>query len=291
MLITLVSGIAVGCVYALVALGYSLIFRTTGIVNFAQGAFVMIGGMSTWWLLDSVGLPLWVSILGGVLVTAAAGGLLWVGVVLPLWKRGSAPFVVILATLVFAGLAEDVIEKALGTNPETLPSWVSGRLVVGSVSIDSQYLVVIGITLLMLALVIVALRSTVLGRAMRAVAADRRVASLLGISAERVGALAMVATAAVGGLAGILFAPVQYTAYSVGLDYGIFGFVAAVIGGFGSLPGALVGGIVVGVIESLVGRYVSATYEEVIALGLLLILLVVRPRGLVGGAWAGEADA
>jgi len=291
MLVTIVSGLALGCVYGLVALGYSLIFRTTGIVNFAQGAFVMVGGMSTWWLLDSVGLPLWLAVLGGVLVTAVAGGLLWAGVVLPLWRRGSAAFVVILATLVFGGLAEDVVEKVLGTSPETLPSWVAGRLVVGSVSIDYQYLVVIGMTLVLLVLVLVALRSTVLGRAMRAVAADRRVASLLGISAERVGALAMVATAAVGGLAGILFAPVQYTAYSVGLDYGIFGFVAAVIGGFGSLPGALVGGLLVGVIESLVGRYVSATYEEVIALVLLLVLLVVRPRGLVGGSWAGEVEA
>lgn len=288
MLITLISGVALGCVYALVALGYSLIFRTTGIVNFAQGAFVMVGGMSTWWLLDSIGAPFWLSVVGGVVVTGVVGALLWGAVVLPLWKRGSASFVVILATLVFAGLAEDVVEKALGTNPETLPSWVTGRLVAGSVVIDYQYLVVIGVTLLVLALVLLLLKFSVIGRAMRAVAADRKVASLLGISAERVGALAMVATAAIGGLAGVLFAPVQYTAYSVGLDYGIFGFVAAVIGGFGSLPGALVGGLVVGVVESLVGRYLSATYEEVIALVLLLVLLVVRPRGLVGSAWAGE---
>ena len=94
----------------------------------------------------------------------------------------------------------------------------------------------------------------------------------------------MVSTAIFGGLAGIMLAPVQYTSYSIGLTYGIFGFVAAIIGGFGSLPGAVVGGIAVGLIESIAGRYVSSTYEVVIALVLLLVLLVIRPAGLLGKA-------
>jgi len=282
MLFTIVEGIALGFIYALVALGYSLIYRTTGVVNFAQGAFVMVGGMATYWALDVVHLQYLLALLVGLVITALTGLVLWVGLVLPLWKRGTAAFVVILATLVFGDLVENVVERWLGTNPETLPAWINGRLVIGSFGISYQYLVIIVVALIIMIGVGVVLAKTSIGISMRAVASDRTTSQLLGISPQRIGALAMVATAVIGGLAGILLAPAQYTSYSLGLSYGIFGFVAAIIGGFGSLPGALVGGVALGLIESIAGRYVSSTYEEVIALALLLILLVLRPAGLIG---------
>lgn len=287
MLTTIIIGLAVGCVYALVAMGYSLIYETTRIVNFAQGAFIMIGGMSTYWLSSIVKLPYPLAVMGGVTITALAGLLLWVALVLPLWRRQTAAFVVILATLVAADLAQNVVEKLLGTNPETLPAWISGRVQFAGAQIENQYLVVIGATLVLVALVSLFLQRTAMGRCMRACAADRGTSQLLGIAPERIGALAMVVTAAIGGLAGITFAPAQYTAYSDGITYGVFGFVAAVIGGFGSLKGALAGGVAVGVIESLTGRYISTTYEEVIALAILLLLLATRPQGIMGGAWEG----
>lgn len=283
---TIIIGVAVGCVYALVAAGYSLIYRTTGIVNFAQGAFVMVGGMSAYWLLqEHVPYPL--AVAAGVIIAAAVGLLLWGALVFPLWRRGSAAFVIILATLVFGDLCQNVVEQWLGTNPQTLPAWIAGRVSIGFATVEAQYLIVIGGAVLLLVVLGAFLRWSALGRTMRACAADRRVSELLGIAPERVGALAMVLTAAVGGLAGVMFAPAQYTSYSDGLVYGIYGFVAAVIGGFGSLPGAVAGGIVVGVVESLTGRYISATYEEVIAFALLLVLLVLRPQGITGAAWEG----
>lgn len=287
MISTIVIGIAVGCVYSLVAVGYSVIYQTTRIVNFAQGAFIMIGGMSAYWLVDSVGLPYALAIACGVAITALSGLVLWVALVLPLWRRKVAPFVVILATLVAADLAQNVVEKLLGTNPETLPAWVHGRVSLAGVGIDIQYLLVIGVTLVLIVGVASFLRRTSLGRSMRACAADRRTSQLLGIAPERIGALAMVLTAAMAGLAGIVLAPAQYTSYSDGITYGVFGFVAAVLGGFGNLWGALVGGLAVGVVESLTGRYISTTYEEVIALGILLVLLAVRPQGILGSAWEG----
>jgi branched-chain amino acid transport system permease protein len=284
MLFTIVEGISLGFIYALVAMGYSLIYRTTGVVNFAQGAFVMVGGMATYWAFGVLHMPFLAAVFVGLLITALVGLILWMALVLPLWKRGSAGFVVILATLVFADLADNVFEKWLGTNPESLPAWVNGRLVIGSFGISFEYLVIIVVSVIIMIGVGLFLAKTSTGIAMRACAADRVTSQLLGISPQAVGGIAMVSTAIFGGLAGIMLAPVQYASYSIGLTYGVFGFVAAIIGGFGSLPGAVVGGIAVGLIESIAGRYVSSTYEVVIALVLLLVLLVIRPAGLLGKA-------
>lgn len=286
MITILAIGIATGCVYALVALGYSLIYRTTGIVNFAQGAFVMVGGMSTYWLRNIIHLPYWLAIVGGIAAAAGVGLLLWGGLVFPLWRRGSAAFTVILATLVFGDLVSNVVAKTISTDPQTLPAWAAGfRLHLGSSEVDGQYFIVIAIAVVSMAVVATVLRRSAIGKAMRACAADRRTSQLLGIAPARVGAIAMVVTAGLGGLAGAAFAPAQYTSYDAGLTYGIYGFIAAVLGGFGNLWGALYGGILVGVVSAFTARYISATYVEVIAFGILLVLLVIRPQGIFGSAW------
>ncbi len=282
MLFTVVEGVAIGAIYALVAMGYSLIYRTTGVVNFAQGAFVMVGGMATYWALTALRLPYIPAIFVGLVIAGLCGLILWSVLVLPLWRRGSPAFAVILGTVVFGDLVQNVVEKWLGTNPETLPAWINGRLTIGSFGIAYQYLVIIGTAAILMIAVSWFLGKAPLGLAMRACASNRVTSQLLAISPQLVGGAAMVATAVIGGLAGIMLAPTLYTSYSLGLSYGIYGFVAAIIGGFGSLPGAMVGGIAVGLIESIAGRYVSSTYEEVIALAVLLVLLVLRPAGILG---------
>lgn len=282
----LAIGIATGCVYALVAIGYSLIYRTTGIVNFAQGAFVMIGGMSAYWLRSQVHAPYWLAIIGGIVIAALTGALLWAAVVLPLWRRNSPAFVVILATLVFGDLAANVVAKTISTNPQSLPDWVPGfHLRFGGSGIAGQYLFVIIVALVCMAFFATVLTRSSIGKAMRACAADRSTSQLLGIAPARVGAIAMVSTAAVGGLAGVAFTPAQFTYYNAALAYGIYGFIAAVLGGLGNIRGAAIGGILVGLLTAVAGRYISASYEEVIAFGLLLVLLAIRPQGLVGAAW------
>jgi branched-chain amino acid transport system permease protein len=286
MSIIVATGIATGCVYALVGVGFSLIYRTTGIVNFAQGVFVALGGMVAFWLLQEVQLPYPLALLLSLGVTVVAGLLLWVLVVLPIWRRQSDQISVMMACLVVAGLVTILIQKWLGTQPRTLPEWLPGvRVELPGGSITGQYAIVIVATLALVAGVGAFLQFSTLGRAMRACAASRETSALLGISPERIGALSMAATAGLGGLGGILIAPAQYTS-SDATTYGIFGFVAAVLGGFGTLRGPLIGGILVGVLQALVGRYLSAEYETVMVFMLLLVLLTVRPRGLLGSEWA-----
>ena len=279
----LAIGIATGFVYALVAVGYSLIYRTTGIVNFAQGAFVMVGGMATYWLYKVHHVPYPLAAAGGVVVAGLVGAVLWAGLVSPLWRRNSPAVVVILATLVFGELVANVVAKAISADPQTLPPWFRGlRVPVGGASIDGQYLVVIVVALVSIIAVAIVLRRSNLGRAMRACAANTQTSQLLGIAPRRVGAAAMIFTAALAGLAGVVFTPAQYTDYSSALNFGIYGFVAATIGSFGDLWGALLGGVLLGVVTALTGRFISTNYELVIAFAILLVLLVLRPQGLLG---------
>ena len=284
--LTLAIGIATGCVYALVAVGYSLNYRTTGVVNFAQGGYVMIGGFATWWFFSVAALPYPLAIASGVAVATLIGLLLWTMVVLPLWRRRSPPYVVLLATIVFGAIVGNATLLLLGTLPQTLPPWVPGlAFEFEGNRIDGQYGLIIAASLLSLIAFGAVLRFSSLGRAMRACAASRDTSQLLGISPERIGALSFAATAALGGFGGAMITPAQFTSSEVGLAFGVFGFVAAVLGGFGSLLGALIGGLLLGVVNALVGRYVSSNYQTVIAFGILLLLLAVRPQGIVGRHW------
>jgi branched-chain amino acid transport system permease protein len=284
--LTLAIGIATGCVYALVAVGYSLIYRTTGVVNFAQGSYVMVGGFATWWFFTEAGLPYPLAIAAGIAVATLTGLGLWVVVVLPLWRRRSAPYVVLLATIVFGAIVGNATLLLLGTLPQTLPPWVPGwGFEFEGSRIDGQYGLIVATTLLLLIGFAAVLQLSPLGRAMRACAASRETSQLLGISPERIGAFAFTTTAALGGLGGAMITPAQFTSSEVGLAYGVFGFVAAVLGGFGSLAGALAGGVLLGIVDAVIGRYISSNYQTVIAFGILLVLLAVRPQGLIGRHW------
>lgn len=286
--LTVAIGIATGCVYALVAVGYSLIYRTTGVVNFAQGSYVMIGGFSTWWFYAEAGLPYALAIAAGIIVATLVGLALWTIVVLPLWRRHSAPYVVLLSTIVFGAIVGNATLLMLGSLPQTLPQWIPGLAFdIQGNRIDGQYGLVIIATLLSLIGFGSVLRFSPLGWAMRACAASRDTSQLLGISPERIGAISFATTAALGGLGGAMITPAQFTSSEVGLAYGVFGFVAAVLGGFGSLSGALAGGVFLGLVNVVVGRYISSNYQTVIAFGILLALLAVRPQGIIGRHWEG----
>src|SRR5512134_109398 len=280
----LATGLTVGAVYALVALGFSIIYNASGVINFAQGEFVMIGGMSAVALV-ATGLPLAVAIPLAVAATTVAGLALERFAIAP--ARG-APVVTLIiitigASIFLRGLATIVWDKKL----HALPAF-SGERPIGvlGATVVPQSLWVIGATAAIVAALWWFFGRTRLGKAMLATSHNRLAAELVGINVRHVLFLAFGLSAALGALAGILTAPITLTSYDVGVMLGLKGFAAAILGGLGSGPGAVAGGLLLGVLESLSAGYVSSAYKDVIAFVILLGVLFVRPGGIAGAAAA-----
>jgi len=278
----LATGLTVGAVYALVAVGFSIIYNASGVINFAQGEFVMIGGMSAV-SLAATGLPLVVAIPLAVAATTLAGLALERLAIAP--ARG-APVVTLIiitigASIFLRGLATIVWDKKL----HALPAFSGDRPIeLLGAAVVPQSLWVIGATGVVVGALWWFFGRTRLGKAMLATAHNRLAAQLVGINVRHVLAAAFALSAALGALAGILVAPITLTSYDVGVMLGLKGFAAAILGGLGSGPGAVAGGLLLGVLESLSAGYVSSAYKDVIAFVILLGVLFLRPGGIAGAA-------
>jgi branched-chain amino acid transport system permease protein len=277
----LLTGLTVGAVYALVALGFSIIYNASGVINFAQGEFVMIGGMSAVSLV-ATGLPLAVAIPLAVVATTLAGLALEKLAVEP--ARGASVVTLIIitigASIFLRGLATLVWDKKL----HALPAFTGERpIALFGATVVPQSLWVVGATLGIVVALWWFFGRTRLGKAMLATSHNRLAAELVGINVRHVLFLAFGLSAALGALAGIL---TTLTSYDVGVMLGLKGFAAAILGGLGSGPGAVAGGLVLGVLESLSAGYVSSAYKDVIAFVILLAVLFVRPGGIAGVAAA-----
>jgi branched-chain amino acid transport system permease protein len=281
----LVSGLGIGCVYGLIGIGFCVIYNASGIVNFAQGAFVMLGGMITHVLLQRYGLNLFAAALFATLAVAAVGALVERVVVRPLWDRKATMFVMILATLAVQIVIERTTLLAVGDQPKTLPVFTDlPPIVVGGVAIGFQFLWIVGASLLTVAGLALFFRLTKTGKAMRACSIDREAAALQGIHVTRMLSLAFALSAALGAIAGILITPTQYTSFNVGVPFAISGFIAAIVGGFGRPFGAFVGGIMLGLVQSIAIVSFGAGLKNVAALSILLVFLFFRPSGVFGSA-------
>lgn len=281
---SLVNGVGIGLVYGLIAIGFCVIYNASGIVNFAQGVFVMLGGMFTHSLLTQLGVPIALSALISIVLVAAVGLLVQVLIISPMWKRKAPLFAIILATLAVQLLIEQIVILTLGDQPRTYPEFtLGGPLKIGSIAFGYQLFWILGCGALMVLALSLFFNRTRVGRALRACAQNREAAALLGIPVGGMLMLSFALSAALGATAGILITPTQYTAYSVGGPFGINGFIAAIIGGFGSAPAALVGGIFLGVVQSGAIVFFGAGYKNVVALTILLVVLLFFPNGLFGG--------
>jgi len=281
---SLVNGIGIGLVYGLIAIGFCVIYNASGIVNFAQGVFVMLGGMFAHTFLTRLGLPLALSALISIVLVAAVGVLVQILIISPMWKRKAPMFAIILATLAVQLLIEQIIILTMGDQPRTYPEFTGGGpLKIGEIAIGYQLFWVLGCGALMVALLQLFFNRTRIGRALRACSQNREAAALLGIPVGAMLMLSFALSAALGAAAGILITPTQYTAYSVGGPFGVNGFIAAIIGGFGNATAALFGGILLGVVQSGAIVVFGAGYKNVVALTVLLIVLLFFPRGLFGG--------
>ena len=282
---SIASGIAIGCVYGLIGIGFCVIYNASGIVNFAQGAFVMLGGMVTYVGLTRYALPLPVAAIASIAIVSLLGVVLERLVVRPLWDRKSTMFVMILATLAAQIVIERLTLLAIGDQPRTLPMFTDyPPLRVAGIALSYQFFWIVGCSALVIAGLAWFFASTKTGKAMRACSINAEAAALQGIPVSRMLALSFALSAALGALAGVLVTPTQYTAFNVGVPFAISGFIAAIVGGFGRPLGALVGGILLGVGQSLAVVLLGAAFKNVAALSILLLFLFVRPTGVLGAA-------
>ena len=282
----LLTGLTVGAIYALVALGFAIIFNASHVINFAQGEFVMIGGMATAAFIES-GLPLPIAAL------LAVGGAMFVGLALEKLAvepaRGASVVTLIIitigASIFLRGLAALVWDKKIHSVPA-----FSGEapIQLAGATLLPQTVWVLGATVVTVALLWWFFNRTLTGKAILAVSHNRLAAQLMGISVRRVLLVSFGLSAALGALAGVLIAPISFTSWDVGVMLGLKGFAAAILGGMGSGPGAIVGGLALGLIESLGAGYLSSAYKDVFAFVIILVSLIFLPDGLAGRRRATE---
>jgi branched-chain amino acid transport system permease protein len=274
------SGLTVGAIYALVALGFSIIFNASRVINFAQGEFVMIGGMSAVSLV-ATGLPVLAAIAGAVLI-AGAVGLLLEKLAIARARRADVTTLIIItigASILLRGIAQILWDKRI----HALPPLSGDRpLELFGASILPQSLWVLSVTLVVVVALWWFFGWTRLGKAMLATSHNRLAAQLVGIDVGFVLFASFGLAAVLGAVAGVLIAPITFTSYDAGVMLGLKGFAAAILGGLGSFPGAIVGGLVLGMLESLGAGYLSSAYKDVIAFVIILVVLFFRPDGILG---------
>lgn len=277
----LISGLTNGAIYALIALGFSIIYNATTIINFAQGEMVMLGALcaiSLYHLYPS--LP--VAFLGGVAVVTLVGLLFERLALRPV--RDQSPIVLIIITVGGAVFFQGVAMMIWGKEAYPLPPFTGSEpLHFFSATILPQNLWVIGLGGLLVVLLEVFFRFTLVGKAMRACAYNRQAARLMGIPVSRMVQLSFGLAAALGAAGGILIAPLTLGIFDMGTMLGLKGFSAAILGGLGSILGGVLGGLLIGVAEALASGLISSGYRDAVAFLILLVVLFLRPQGLVGG--------
>jgi branched-chain amino acid transport system permease protein len=284
----LFTGLGIGAIYALVALGFVLLIRAANVVNFAQGEFSMLGSYAMVILFKGLGLPYLVSLVLAVLLMAGFG-IAFAGVVYwPLRHRGQLP--VIISTIGASILLSNLVLVLYGPSPQTLPGLFDAPgIQVGPVFMDSQYLVVIFVVTALVCLQFLIFEKTLLGKKLQATSQDKEMASLLGIPVALMVLITFAYSSMLGGLAGILLAPILFVSVGMGALIALKAFAANIIGGFGSIPGAILGGVALGIVETFGAAYISVPYKDAIAFLMLLIFLLLRPQGLFGERVAEKA--
>ncbi len=282
MLDTLVAGLVHGNAYALVAVGISLIFGVTHVVNFAHGSVFALGSMLGWWLIAEQGWPLWTAILGVLVATGLLGLLINVTAVRPLSK--APPIAALLATVAVSLVLDNLSQIVFGTQVRAFPPALpTNNLRLGGIRFGTSDLVMFAITLAVMAGLAGYLRWARSGLAIRATAQDPDAARQMGIPVPRVQNLAFVLASALGGLAGVFVG--MYTSNisaTSGASAGLTAFVAATLGGLGSMVGAVLGGFLLGVVEAFGISLFGDGVRDLITFGVLLVVLVLRPGGLLG---------
>jgi len=276
------SGIAVGCIYALIALGFVLIYKATETVNFAQGELMMLGAFAGLVLMKFVGLPFWVAAIVAVFGMGVFGMLVERLAIRPI--LGQPQFTVVMLTIGLGYVTRGLITMVpvVGSETHTLDVPYKGMVWnAGGLVLSVEQIVVIVVTAVLCGALYLMFKHSKVGIAMQAASQNQLAAHYMGIPVKRLNGLVWGLSAGVAALAGLLLAPITFVHVNMGF-IGLKAFPAAVIGGFGSLPGAIVGGLVIGVVESLSGFYLPEGFKDVAAYVVVLVMLIVKPTGLFG---------
>jgi branched-chain amino acid transport system permease protein len=278
----LISGVAQGCIYGLIALGFVLIYKATETVSFAQGELMMLGAFCGLALMTFAGFPFWLAVLASIAAMALFGIGLERVVIRPI--LGQPAFTIVMLTIGIGYVARGLITMipGIGTETHLLPVPYKDQVWnVGTLVLAMEQLAVIGVTAVLCLLLAAMFRFTRVGIAMQAASQNQLAAYYMGIPVRRLNGLVWGLAAAVAAIAGLLLAPITFVHANMGF-IGLKAFPAAVVGGFGSLPGAIVGGLIIGVVESLAGFYLPEGFKDVAAYIVVLAMLVLKPNGLFG---------
>lgn len=280
----IIFGLAIGSIYSLVAIGFSMIFRATGLLHFAHPDLMMIGAMAGYTIASRTHWPLLVVfVLAGALVAVISALIDLVGF-RPMRRRGGLENLII-ATIGWSIVLVNVAIFVWGTAPLAYPQeYLPKGTRVGGLVIVPQNLLMLGVGVVAMAALQLFFSRTRIGQALRATAENPTAAQLMGIKVERMMSLTFLLSGFLAGGAGVLVASIVYANFDLGL-IGIKSFAAAVLGGFGQLGGAMVGGLVLGVIESLGAFYISSAFKDLLAYSLLILVLLIRPTGLFSAVW------
>ena len=278
----IISGAAQGCIYGLIALGFVLIYKATETVSFAQGDLMMLGAFIGFVTMTLMGFPFWIAVISAVTAMGLFGLVVERLVIRPI--IGQPQFTIVMLTIGIGYVLRGLITMvpAIGTETHTLPvPYKDAVLRAGGLVVSAEQLVVIGSTALLCLLLYALFRYSTLGIAMQAASQNQLAAYYMGIPVKRLNGLVWALAAAVAAIAGLLLAPITFVHVNMGF-IGLKAFPAAVVGGFGSLPGAIVGGLIIGIVEALAGFYLPTGFKDIAPYIVVLLMLWFRPNGLFG---------
>ncbi len=278
----LLNGVIVGSIYALVAIGFVVVYRSVAMFNFAQTEYYTLGGMLFATLLGVTGLPFLAALLATALAGAAVGVLSERIAFRRLLLVHAPPVNVIIASIALGIILRSLILLAWGPDAYRVPSLGDDPMTLVGLLVTPQQVFVVAATAVTVGLVYLFLQRTRLGLALRATASNRTVAGLMGVPLGVVLPVSFGLSAGLGALGGLLVAPILLAQFSMGQAILVKAFAAGILGGLSSIPGVIVGGLVVGVVENLAGAYVSSAYKDVVGFAVLILVLAVRPSGILG---------
>jgi len=278
----LIAGLATGGIYALVAIGFTLLWQTSQTINFAQGEFVMLPAFFMLGAMSVLGVPFWGAVVIGIAVSAIVLGVLFKRLLVdPMLQHGVLPLAI--ATMALALFMKEAVKDFYSAEAQTFPTLLPDTLItVAGVSVSLAQLGVLAVAMVTIVLLQWFLAGTRTGRQMQATAQNPTVARILGVPVERMILYTFLINAALAAMASLLVSPMYLAKFSNGETLGLVAFVAAIVGGFNQVRGAIAGGLLIGVLDNLAAAYVSTAYRQAIPLILLVLVILFRPQGLLG---------